>query len=217
MSKYKYILVAGHGGLKPNCNNLYVTAGKRSPIHEDGSVVFEGVENRRKIQALSDRMDLEGIDYEIVSHEWRDLSFSVVNNAVNKAASSRESIVLSFHSNASGNGREFTSPTGIDVFYFSRQGYSSKEGQRVATLFNKHIKRDFKDITRNRGVKGRNFSILREVKPVAILIEWGFHSNRLESKLMQTDMWINQVVDTTISAIKDLEKPVKRYKSTPKK
>lgn len=208
MSKYLYILVAGHGGMRPN-TDIYVTKGKRSPLHKDGSRTLEGVENRRKLQAICDAMDFAKLDYVIASPEWKDLPINMVADRVNQLAGDRKAICINIHSNGAGNGIDWHSATGNDVFFFTKDGRYSKEGKRIATVFNKHIKTEFEGITRNRGVKGRNFGMLRETNMPSILIEFGFHTNEKESLLMRTDKWIGHCAKSVVLACKELETPIK--------
>lgn len=58
MSKFTYILDPGHGGM---INKQYVTPGKRSPKFDDGSQLFEGVNNREIVSMLIKAMEAEDI------------------------------------------------------------------------------------------------------------------------------------------------------------
>ena len=52
------ILDNGHGGIHPTTNQ-YVTAGKRSPKFDDGSVLYEGVNNRDNVVRIIDGLEME--------------------------------------------------------------------------------------------------------------------------------------------------------------
>ncbi|NRA92819.1 MAG: N-acetylmuramoyl-L-alanine amidase [Psychroserpens sp.] len=217
MSKLLYILVAGHGGMRPN-TDIYVTKGKCSPLHEDGSRTLEGVENRRKVEAMKDALIFAGHDCVIASHEWKDLPIHMVADRVNQLGSGRKSICINVHSNGAGNGVNWHSATGIDTFFWSKDGRYSKEGKRIATIFNNNAKEVFSGVTRNRGVKGRNFGMLRETNMPSILIEFGFHTNEKESLLMRTDDWVAMCAKTVALSCEKLETPIKaRVKRITKK
>ena len=49
MSRYTWLLDPGHGGI---IDGVYQTAGKRSPIFPDGSVLYEGEFNRSVVKHL---------------------------------------------------------------------------------------------------------------------------------------------------------------------
>ena len=65
------LLDAGHGGM---INGLYQTSGKRSPVWEDGSVLYEGEFNRAIKSRLMEMLQMDGINYVDINPQQVDLS-----------------------------------------------------------------------------------------------------------------------------------------------
>ena len=59
-SNYVWILDAGHGGM---IEGIYQTEGKRSPVWEDGTQLFEGVSNRDLILRITKELEVRDISY----------------------------------------------------------------------------------------------------------------------------------------------------------
>lgn len=83
-------------------------------------------------------------------------------------------IFVSVHFNASTN----TSVKGIETYYLSR------EGRKIASKVQKRLVKGLK--TKNRGIKFRNYKVLRDTNSPAILVECGFISNPKERSRCQT-------------------------------
>lgn len=106
MSNYHYLIDAGHGGM---VNGQYVTAGKRSPVWEDGRQLFEGVSNRKIVRRLAELCKNAGIQCTILVPEEEDISLGERVRRANAIASKEKSIFISIHSNAGGG-------TGWEIF-----------------------------------------------------------------------------------------------------
>ena len=98
MSKFNYILDAGHGGV---INGEYVTAGKRSPIWEDGSQYFEGVGNRNICNLLAQKLRTANIDVVNLLHGINeDISLKERCDLTNRIyRENKNSVFISIHSN----------------------------------------------------------------------------------------------------------------------
>jgi N-acetylmuramoyl-L-alanine amidase len=189
MSRYTWLLDPGHGGI---IDGIYQTAGKRSPKFPDGSILYEGEFNRDvvgRIINLCQTYDISCIN--LVDTE-EDLS---LRHRVSKAnlfhKENRNSVYVSVHSNAFGNGREFNGAKGICTFHH----YKSGNGKRLAEA----LQRWLGDLTtfRSRGVRSNdtwaNFYVLRKTHMPAVLSENGFMTNFDDaSALMDPD--VRQVI-----------------------
>lgn len=97
MSKYLYILDPGHGGL---VNGQYVTPGKRSPKFEDGSVLYEGVNNRDNVNRIMNALQKLGIECIDIVNSNIDISLSERVKRANKLHPTKKCIYISIHSDA---------------------------------------------------------------------------------------------------------------------
>lgn len=208
MSKYLYILDFGHGGIDPKTGG-YTTSGKRSPIREDGTVLYEGVENREKGKFIIKELIKADLDFEVVSHDWQDNSLEDRVNKANKANRIRKTLYISIHSDAFGNGSVWTEPSGISV-------YTSK-GQTRSDLFANVVVRELEselgdtvkwrfDTSDGDKDKEADFYVLKNTNSPAVLLELGFHTNKIEAARMQTVAWKEMVAKAIVQACLKWEK-----------
>jgi N-acetylmuramoyl-L-alanine amidase len=197
MSKFLYILDAGHGGL--NESGEYVTSGKRSPEFDDGRILYEGVENRRKVAAIKYQMDKHNLDSVILCPGYHDFSLSSRVRKANQLNQTRPCIYISIHSDAYGVG--WTNPSGIGVYHF--QG--SKQSKKIAKLFRQELTCNFDGIALDRKIKEARFYVLHHTAMPAVLLELGFHSNKEESKRMMSDEWIDLVAKSVVDSCELIE------------
>ena len=195
MSKYLYILDPGHGAINPE-SGRYMTSGKRSPIFEDGSVLFEGVENRRKVKAIIQLMNENKLECVDIVNDWRDVPLRERVDQANELASTRKCIYISIHSNAYGRG--WTRPTGISVHQFNLNS-------QIGNIFHQELSCNFDGITTDRGIKESDFYVLRHTTCPAVLLELGFHSNKEEAKKIMSDEWIKLVAKSVVDSCLILE------------
>lgn len=87
---------------------------------------------------------------------------------------------------------------GYEIFYYSEEG--RKFADRVS-FFMEHLK------IANRGVKKNDFYVLKNTKPVAILIEVGFYDNveELNYIMFHYEEIAKQIADGIYSYIKEVE------------
>jgi len=193
MDKFLYILDAGHGGINPSTGQ-YVTPGKRSPYFEDGSILYEGVQNRikvKKIISLMKEYELRCVD---IVDSWKDVSLKERVSRANELHKKNKCIYLSIHSNAYGRG--WTSPKGISTHVFGSSKLSNKYGK----IFHDELICNFENETKNRRLKHSNFYVLRKTKMPSILFEIGFHSNKEEAKKIMSNKWIDLVAKSIVDS-----------------
>jgi N-acetylmuramoyl-L-alanine amidase len=196
MSKFLYILEAGHGGI---LNGVYQTSGKRSPKFDDGRILYEGHENRRKVAAIKSQMDKHGLESVVLVPGNEDISLGQRVRWANKLQADRPCIYISIHSDAYGSG--WTSPSGIGVYHF--QG--SKQSKKIAKLFRQELTCNFDGIALDRKIKEARFYVLHYTRMPAVLLELGFHSNKEESKRMMEQDWIDRVAKSVVDACSLIE------------
>ena len=202
MSKYTWLLDPGHGGV---IDGVYQTRGKRSPPFEDGSVLYEGVFNRdvaSRIITLCNQHEIEAINL-VKTNEDMPLSQRVAAaNLLHQQ--NRNSIYISIHANAFGNGHEFNSARGACTFHH----VGSSKGQKIAEVLQPHLVSltGFKD----RGVKANeswaNFYVLRKTHMPAILSENGFMTNLQDAESLMTSETRQHIADAHFAMIMEIEK-----------
>ena len=201
MSRHTWLLDPGHGGL---IDGVYQTRGKRSPPFDDGSVLYEGVFNRdvvERVMRLCEQHDIQAVNV-VNTNEDMPLSQRVASaNLLHQQNSN--SIYLSIHANAFGNGTEFNSARGVCTFHHSR----SSKGQKIAEVLQPHLV----SLTgfRDRGVKANeswaNFYVLRKTHMPAILSENGFMTNLQEAQALMTSDTRQQIAEAHFAMIMEIE------------
>ncbi len=202
-SKFLWLLDNGHGGI---IDGVYQTKGKRSPGFEDGTVLFEGEFNRSVVKRIAALCEENGVDFINLVDTEKDIPLSQRTREANEVhAIEGRCVYVSVHANAFQPGKdlEFNSANGIDSFYFEKDGRVSSSGKKLAEIFQKHLKA--KTGRRDRGIKGRNFHVLRKTNMPAVLTENGFMTNREEARLLLSNEYRNQVAEAHFGAILEIE------------
>ncbi len=204
-SKYLWCLDSGHGGL---IKDVYQTPGKRSPMFDDGSVLYEGVNNRDNVKRVMAALKAEGIDCVDIVKSNKDVPLEKRVADANALHKDRPCVYISFHSDAAGNGVDWHPASGFSVYTSVGQTESDKFAEivlnEVATRFGNKL-RWRTDKTDGDGDKEENFYVLKNTDCPAILIECGFHTNKAEAMAMLTDAWKIEYVNAIVSAIKKWE------------
>ena len=187
------LLDNGHGGL---INGTYQTPGKRSPIWNDGSQLFEGEFNRAIVNGIIEELTRRKIKYVNIAPEYRDVTLQTRVNRANQYPT-RSSFYVSVHANAGGGkGYEvFTSP-------------GSTKSDKIATIFGQEFKRtypnrplraDFSDGDLDKEAK---FFVLKRTRMPAILTENFFMDNEDECKnILMTRSGREKIIQYHINAI----------------
>ena len=174
-SKYLWILDNGHGGM---IDGVYQTPGKRSPVWDDGSILYEGEFNRAIVDRLMKKCEANGIDAINLVDTPKDISLTERVNTANRLAKSSEKpcIYVSIHADAfsdeSANGWSvYTSP-------------GTTKSDDVATILFEKAAREFKgEYMRSDKYsdgdpdKEANFTVLTGTSMPAILSENFFMTN----------------------------------------
>lgn len=161
------LLDAGHGDV---LNGIPQTSGKRSPIWQDGTQLFEGEFNRQIKARIFEFCSFDGLRYVDINPQQTDLS---LKDRVNKANTynSSESIFVSIHANAGGG-------TGCEVFIAENHSTTSKDLAKSVEAGYK----TFFPMERWRGIKEKDFYVIKNTKMPAILIEAFFMDTEAECK-----------------------------------
>jgi N-acetylmuramoyl-L-alanine amidase len=197
--RYLWCLDNGHGSQ---------TAGKRSPVFDDGETQFMEYEfNRDIVNRIIPQLEAKGVQYFNVVPEVDIDNFleGRVERANNKA-SDLPKIFVSVHSNAaparSSNDWGPDSVSGIETWFY----HGSKRGQKIAAIFQKHLIE--KTGLKNRHLKSRpdrQFYVLRKTAMPAVLTENGFYNNKAEAAKLMTDAVRQQIADAHVAAIVEIE------------
>ena len=184
------LLDAGHGGV---IDGDYMTPGKRSPIWEDGTVLYEGEFNRAIKARLKEKLQMEGIPYVDVNPQDTDLS---LGDRVDIANDYDNSLYVSIHANAGGG-------TGCEVF--TSVNCSSKSTQ-FAKFLEQQYEPHFKG-ERWRGIKKKDFYVVKHTKMPAVLIEAFFMDTEREcKKYLMTWSGRQQIANWLFNSIMDYVK-----------
>ena len=190
------LLDAGHGGM---IDGVYQTRGKKSPVRPDGSVYYEGVNNRRIVEALKKAFDKNGIDYIDVVNSDEDVSLGERVRKANKVIGDK--LYLSIHSNAAGK-FEWSNAKGFGTYIYTSP---SKKTLKYADNLHQKLSENLSQYTKNRGIKQRNFYVLRKTNCPAILLELGFHTNLEETYLIESDEWSDAVCESVVDFVNSIK------------
>ncbi len=175
----KIVLDAGHG---------YSTLGKRTP---DGMKEYEF----NRAVALYVRDFLSGytnLEVLFTHNDEQDVPLEVRTAKANELGAD---CFLSIHANAAGNGG-WHEAEGIETFI-----HSSKP--RDAQILAAEIQEKLITATgrKNRGVKTANFHVLRETRMTAVLVECGFMTHKIESRLLKKEDYRTQCAQSIAQSI----------------
>ena len=181
------LIDAGHGGCTAG---HYNTAGKRSPIWEDGSILYEGEFNRQIKYRLKEMFQAEGYPYVDINPQDTDLD---LYDRVDVANCYDNSIYISIHANAGGG-------TGCEVFTAVN---CSKASTKIAESLQKEYQPHFNG-ERWRGIKKKDFYVVKHTKMPAVLIECFFMDKEREcKKYLMTSTGRDRIALWIFTAIKN--------------
>lgn len=177
--KYLVILDAGHG---------MDTAGKRTPLFEDGSFMKEREFNKAVVQKIMTELKDYETEVAWISESDQDVPLKIRSDRANAKYQQMISrygkkevrcVFVSVHANASSD--NWDTAQGIETFAHPE----SDEGFILA----KEIQKQLVEATdlRDRGVKVANFAVLRQVEMPAALCECGFMNYKKEAELLRRE------------------------------
>ncbi len=172
---YKIAVDNGHG---------LNTPGKRTPPMPDGRVIREWEFNYPTAQKLGKVLKRCGLDVVFVSNTEKDTELSL---RVQRANNAKADLFVSIHYNAFKG--EWGTHGGVETFHYP----GSSKGKRLAELVQKELVKA--TCLRNRGVKYKNFYVLRRTLMPAVLCECGFMDNLEEARLMLDENYQQKVAE----------------------
>lgn len=201
-NKWLILMDPGHGGL---IKGVYQTAGKRSPKFDDGSVLYEGVNNRDNVNRFIAALKTEGIDCVDIVKSNKDIPLQDRVAAANELAKTRKCLYISVHSDAAGDGVSWHPASGVSVYTSVGQTDSDTFAEillnELAVNFGNKVKWRT-DKTDGDGDKEENFYVLKNTSCPAVLIECGFHTNKAEATAMLSEAWKIEYTKAVVSAVK---------------
>jgi len=163
------VLDPGHSGM---INNKYPTNGKKFTF-PDGTTIHEGEFNRAILSRVIEGLYNLGIPYFVLVPEYENISLSERVKRADKIYldNDRNTFLVSIHSNAGG---------GHGCEAFNCKG-ASKKSRNIGEISERLFKNHFPNV-RWRGLKQKNFTIIKRPKCPAILLELFFMDNEHECK-----------------------------------
>jgi len=189
------IIDCGHGGVDDK--NHYTTAPNKMFTFNDGTIAYEGYYNRLIGSKLNTALRNTGIKsiYTVKPEDTRDISLYQRSQLENMLYDiGYHTIFISLHSNAGkGNGFEiFTSKENNDS-----DNLATYIGKSIMYMYPEiPFRKDYSDGDLD---KEANFSVLRNAKGAAVLIENLFFDNRVDFEILRTERFQHCVA----TAIKD--------------
>ena len=215
MSKYLWIIDAGHGGI---IDGEYQTAGKRSPVWNDGSQLFEGEFNRKVQLRLVELMNCAGFDWTSNTTSEHDIHLRQRTDFANNmyrlerqrpSGERRKVIFVSIHANAFKD----SAAQGWCIY----TGLGETRSDAIAEVFYEVAEemlpefRMRKDLSDGDHDYEANFWVLRKTVMPAVLTENLFMTNERECAWLLTDEGVERIAQLHFEAIKRIEESEKRY------
>lgn len=166
----KVVLDPGHG---------VETAGKRSP---DGKHL-EHEFNLDIAKRVKGHLERHGVIAVLTRSGENDVD---LEDRVKLANEIKPDLVTSFHSNASGNGEEWTDPSGYGIY--TSAGGANAERNKAAKAILARVSAAGIQLWGD-GLFHEGFYVLKNTVAPAVLIEHGFHTNINEVELLKTDVY----------------------------
>jgi len=204
-SKYLYIFDNGHGGI---IDGVYQTAGKRSPIWDDGTQLFEGEFNRAIVKRLMKLCNDANIDCVNLVDTNVDIPLSTRTAQANEIYRNTDKpcIYISIHANG------FTEESANGWSCYTSEGETQSDS--IATILYEKAEAEFpdeyirKDTYSDGDVdKEANFWVLAKTAMPAILSENFFMTNYDNChKYLMTEEGRDRIAKIHFQMIQELEK-----------
>ena len=183
---YKVVLDPGHG---------VETAGKRSP---DGSYL-EHEFALDMAYRVKDLLELHGVSVTLTRKDEHDVSLA---DRVKTANGIKDlDLFVSLHSNASGDGTDWTAPDGFGI-YTSAAGEAAGRNQAAKAILAQAGAAGIK-LWGNGLFHDISLYVLKNTTAPAVLIEHGFHTNREETGKLKTAAYRDELARVDCKGILD--------------
>lgn len=156
------------------------TAGKRSP---DGKYL-EHAFNLDMARRVKAQLERHGVAVILTRSTESDVSLADRVKTANAAA---PDLFVSLHSNASGNGQEWTDPSGYGI-YTSAAGETANRNKAARAILAR-VKAAGIQLWGNGLFHDISLYVLKNTAAPAVLIEHGFHTNINETELLKTSVY----------------------------
>ncbi|RRJ91539.1 N-acetylmuramoyl-L-alanine amidase [Paenimyroides tangerinum] len=179
------------------------TVGKRSPVLQDGSQLFEYEFNRDIVKRITKTLDKEKIEYVVLVPELKDISLAerVKRANAHHAECGKHTCLISVHANAGGG-------TGFEVFTSVDQTKSDEFAQIMFDCFKEEFPEQKMRSDRLDGDddKESNFYILKNTNCPAMLTESFFMDNLQDLKILMSENGRSRIARAHVNAIKKIVK-----------
>lgn len=188
--KYLWILDPGHGAL---------TKGKRSPVTKDGRQLLEYEFNFDVAKMIQCQLWEAGIKSILTIEDPANVGNALYKRVskANAHNTSLHKVFVSIHGNAGPTTTFSEKYHGIETFYLS------PIGKVFAEVFQKEL--ILKTRLTDRGVKKKDYFVLRYTDHPAILTENGFFTHPKEFELMMSKEYRKKIASAHVSAIQKIE------------
>lgn len=199
------IIDAGHGGF---LEGLYTTGDKKKYAFTgkgQGSLeIFEGDINRKIAQKLIQKLKDNRLPYyDLNSEDPEDMPLWDRVREANKIYKKDASVYyLSIHSNASASGIEGGGGRAHGFEVFSSVGETPSD--ILSRIAGKEYKRHFNGEFRFRGVKEKNFRVLKSTICPAILVENLFFDNYKEAQFLLSDEGQEAIANCLLDVVRSI-------------
>lgn len=192
MKPITVLLDAGHG---------VTTSGKRSPKFEDGSQFFEWKFTRDIAKRIKYKLEKEGVKCIILTTGDSDPTLSQRANKANITAQEekkkgRNSILISIHANAAGNGSSWLNAHGWEIWTTVKKNNSDNLAKCFLDVFSSVFPN-----RKLRGHKEKNFTVLYKSNVPCVLTENFFYDNKEECEFLLTDEGRDKIAELHVKAI----------------
>lgn len=193
-----------------DCGHALTTPGKRSPDHQFFEYEYNRIIGRRVAERLNDL----GIEYCFTYpiDEPYDLSLTSRANVANKMANEKGAgnvLLISIHSNAAGNGKDWKNAKGWSVWTTKCETKSDKyaeifweEARKVCAKYGRTTRQDKSDGDNDWEA---NFTVIFKTICPSILIEEFFYDNEEEMNWLLSEEGKTACTDIIVNAIKRIE------------
>ena len=193
-----------------DCGHALTTPGKRSPDHQFFEYEYNRIIGRRVAERLNDL----GIEYCFTYpiDEPYDLSLTSRANVANKIAKEKGAgnvLLISIHSNAAGNGKQWMNAKGWSVWTTRGETRSDKfaeifweEAAKISAKYGRTTRQDMSDGDHD---WESNFTVIFKTICPSILIEEYFYDNEEEMNWLLSEEGKTACTEIIINAIRRIE------------